>query len=246
MTGRVRVAAVVRLQIAPADVAGVDAVSAVARRERRDARAVVVGAERARERRERPLRDAAAADQPPIGARRDDREVGFPAADRAVPVMSSSPRSTRGASASAQRARNGRSASTSTWSRPAGASVGCAIARVRAWLDARRPLVPAGHERLERVAVAAERDDGVVVGALERLEAQQDVGGLPERQAEVGPLERDVAEPDERPAGRLLRARPTPDPAESRAAARAPGRGAACRRARAACRRRTPARAGRL
>ena len=56
ITGRVRVRRVVRLQVPPADVARVDAVAAVARRERRDQRAVVVGAERAGERREAPLR----------------------------------------------------------------------------------------------------------------------------------------------------------------------------------------------
>ena len=55
-------------------------------------------------------------------------------------------------------------------------------------------------ERLERVAVAAEREDPFVVGALERFEAAQDVGGLPERQPEIGPVERDVAEADDRPA----------------------------------------------
>ena len=51
-----RVPAVVRLQIAPADVARVHAIAAVARRERRDERPVVVRAERTGERRERPLR----------------------------------------------------------------------------------------------------------------------------------------------------------------------------------------------
>ena len=87
ITGALRVPGVVRLEIAAADVAGVDAVAAVARGERRDQRAVVVRAERAGQRREAPLRDAAAADQPPIGARRDHREVRLPAADRAVAVV---------------------------------------------------------------------------------------------------------------------------------------------------------------
>ena len=116
-------------------------------------------------------------------------------------------RSTRCISASAQRARNGRSASTSTWSRLGGRSGGAALAgRVR--VDAARSRVPLRDERLERVAVAAERHDLLVVGALERLEAVEDVGGLAERQAEVGPLERDVAEADSGPPGRLLRAQP--------------------------------------
>ena len=72
--------------------------------------------------------------------------------------------------------------------------------------------------------------------ALERLVALQDVGRLAQRQPEVGPLERDVAEADGRPSGRLLRARATSGRAESTAAARAPARAAACPRARSACR----------
>ncbi len=47
-----------------------------------------------------------------------------------------------------------------------------------------------------------------MVGPLQRLEAQQDVGGLTQRQAEVAPLERDVGEADERTARGLLGARP--------------------------------------
>ena len=58
--------------------------------------------------------------------------------------------------------------------------------------------------RWERVALAGDRDDGVVVGRLERVEAPQDVGGLPESEAEIAPFERDVAEPDQGAAGRLL------------------------------------------
>ena len=53
-----------------------------------------------------------------------------------------------------------------------------------------------------------ERDDGGVFGTLERVEPAQDVGRLAKRQAEVGPVERDVAEPDQRAAGRLLLAQP--------------------------------------
>ena len=48
--------------------------------------AIVVGAERAGRRAIDPLGRAAAADQPALGARRDDGEVGLPAADRTVAV----------------------------------------------------------------------------------------------------------------------------------------------------------------
>ena len=58
--------------------------------------------------------------------------------------------------------------------------------------------------RFERITVAAERDDGVVVLPIERLEPLEDVRRLPECQAEVRPVERNVAEPDERPARLLL------------------------------------------
>ena len=74
--------------------------------------------------------------------------------------------------------------------------------------DAGRCLVPRRHEWLEGVAIPAERDDLLVIGALEDLETLQDVGGLTERQTKIGPVERDVPEADERPAGRLLRAEP--------------------------------------
>ena len=60
----------------------------------------------------------------------------------------------------------------------------------------------------KRVAFASERHDGVVVGRVEGVEAPQDVGGLPERQAEVGPVERDVREADQRATGRKLCAQP--------------------------------------
>ena len=67
----------------------------------------------------------------------------------------------------------------------------------------RRRDVPLRHERLERVAVAAEREDLLVVGAIDRVVAVQDVRGLPERQAEVAPVERDVAEANRRVARSL-------------------------------------------
>ena len=86
-------------------------------------------------------------------------------------------------------------------------ALGRALARIGA-VHARRRGVPPLDERLERVAVAREGDDLLVLGRVERVEAAQDVGRLPERQAEVGPVERNVGEADERPAGGLLRAQP--------------------------------------
>jgi hypothetical protein len=47
-----------------------------------------------------------------------------------------------------------------------------------------------------------------MVWRLERFEPQQDIGGLPEDQPEIGPFEGDVAESDEGAAGRLLRLEP--------------------------------------
>ena len=63
-------------------------------------------------------------------------------------------------------------------------------------------------QRLERVAVPSELHDGGVIGGLERVVPPQDVGGLPERQPEVGPVERDVGEAHDRTSGRALRAQP--------------------------------------
>ena len=137
-----------------------------------------------------------------------------------------------------QRARNGRSASTSTCSRPGGPSGPCRppAPDVRA--------VPARHDRLERVALARERDDGRVVGGLERVEAAEDVGGLAKRQAEIGPVERDVAEPDR------ARGRPTAASRSQPSSAEIHGSGTRdCTRRcisterHAACRRPRPARA---
>ena len=47
-----------------------------------------------------------------------------------------------------------------------------------------------------------------MVGALQRVEALQDVRGLPEGQPEVAPLQRNVAEANHRPSRGLLRAKP--------------------------------------
>ena len=99
-------------------------------------------------------------------------------------------------------------------------------------------------ERLERVAVAAERERSA---RARRARARRSGAGC-RRSAgassrKIGPLERNVAEADGRPPGAPAAPRARPGRAESTAAARAPGRAAASRRARAACRRRTPARA---
>ena len=58
------------------------------------------------------------------------------------------------------------------------------------------------------MAFASERHDGIVVGRVERIEAPEDVGRLPERQAEVSPVERDVRKSNKRTAGGKLRAQP--------------------------------------
>ena len=84
----------------------------------------------------------------------------------------------------------------------------CPHFRVVGGIDPRRCVVPIGHERLERVSFPPERNDLVVVRALERFEPLKDVGGLAERQTEIGPLERDVAKAHERTSGRLLRSQP--------------------------------------
>ena len=65
-----------------------------------------------------------------------------------------------------------------------------------------------GHQRLECVAVATELHDRGMIGRLERVVPPQDVGGLPERQPEIGPVERDIGESHDGPSGRALRAEP--------------------------------------
>ena len=108
---------------------------------------------------ERPLRDAAAADQAAIGARRDHREVRLPAAERAVAVV---PRRQIDALHAAPR-RSARETAAAPAPAPdrgsAGASSGVAL---RAGRAPSTPEVASYHcvdERLERVAVASERDD---------------------------------------------------------------------------------------
>ena len=79
-----RPAGVIRLQIPQTDVARVHAVLTVRRGERRDARAIRVAAVRTGQRLELPPQRAATANQVTFRTRRDDREVGFPAAQRTV------------------------------------------------------------------------------------------------------------------------------------------------------------------
>ena len=74
-------------------------------------------------------------------------------------------------------------------------------------IDPRRRLVPALDQRLEPT-ITPERDDLIVVGQFERLEPPQDIGRLAQRQPEVGPVERDVPEADDRPAGGVLGTNP--------------------------------------
>ncbi len=197
---------IVGLQIPAADVARVDTVLAVARRERRDARAIGVAAERASQRSERPLSDAAAADETPIGVRRDDGEVRFPPAERTVPV--GPPRQIDALHQHFRRSRQERPQRQHQDLIEAGRRA-CRRALLSVGpLCARGGGIPGGDERLERVPAARERKNRVVLGGFERVEAPQNVGGLAERQPEIGPFERDVAEPHQRPAGRLLRPQP--------------------------------------
>src|SRR5204863_4844065 len=79
-------AAVEGLDVALAHVAAVQAVEAVAGRERGDPGAVGVEAPRAGELVEAPAGRASRADEQPLGGRRDHREVGLAAAERAVAV----------------------------------------------------------------------------------------------------------------------------------------------------------------
>ena len=79
---------VVRLQIAPADVAGIDTIETVGGGERRNLRPIAVMAVRTGQRLELPAQRASSADQMPVRRRRDDGEVRLAAAQRAVRVAS--------------------------------------------------------------------------------------------------------------------------------------------------------------
>jgi hypothetical protein len=61
-----------------------------------------------------------------------------------------------------------------------------------------------GHQRLQRVPVAAQIENLLVLGPVHRVVPVEDVCGLAQRQPEIGPLERDVGKPDHRPSGELL------------------------------------------
>ena len=246
MTGRARVSRVVRLQIPVADVARVHAVAAVARGERRDARAVVVRAEGARQRRERPLRDAAAADEPAIGARHDDGEVGFPAAERAV-ARGSMPTGRRAVQSTSVAAREERPQREQQHLIEAGrrdrrAGAACGVPRCR-----RRPTwrcTSAATSGSSDVAVAAERHDRA---RGRRARARRSAAGCRRSAGTSGGSRSSRAEcrRSARAGARRPAAPPAmPGPAESTAAARAPARDAASRPARSACRPPPPARAG--
>lgn len=70
-------------------------------------------------------------------------------------------------------------------------------------------LVPFGDEGFERVAFTGEREDPLILVGLERFKSAEDIRRLPERQPEIAPLEWNVAEPDDRPPGALLRRQPS-------------------------------------
>jgi hypothetical protein len=59
-----------------------------------------------------------------------------------------------------------------------------------------------------QIVLTPKSDDLIVVGSIERVEAAQDVGRLPERESEVGPINGYVAEPHDRPTRGVLRSYP--------------------------------------
>jgi starch synthase len=75
-------------------------------------------------------------------------------------------------------------------------------------LDARCGEVPARHNRLQRVTVAPKRQDQLVLGSIQRLVAQQDVGRLAEREPEIRPIKRHIAEAHGGASSRLLGGEP--------------------------------------
>jgi hypothetical protein len=75
-----------------------------------------------------------------------------------------------------------------------------ALVGARVALPARRRhrrLVPRGHDRFD-LPVARQPLNTVVIGQLERLEAAQNIGGLPNHQAEIAPVDRDLFELQDR------------------------------------------------
>ena len=68
--------------------------------------------------------------------------------------------------------------------------------------------VPVGHQGFKGISLARECLHLLVVRALDVPEAVKDVGGLPQCEPKVAPIQRDVAEADGRTAGVLLRREP--------------------------------------
>ena len=84
-----------------------------------------------------------------------------------------------------------------------GGIVGRARVRIGS-IDAGGRVVPPRQRRLEQVGVASDRDNPLVVSTLKGFEPLQDVGCLAQCEPEVGPVERDVCEADDRTARRIL------------------------------------------
>src|SRR6185436_20464266 len=77
-----------------------------------------------------------------------------------------------------------------------------------ALLDARSGEVPAHHNWLQRVTVSPKRENHLVLGLIQRLMAEQNVCRLAEREPEVRPVERHIAEAHGGASGRLLAGEP--------------------------------------
>ena len=169
-------------------------------------RAVVVRAKGAGYGLERPFGEAPAADEMAVGRGRDDGEVRLPAAKRAVaaaPGRQVRALDERFGAARQKRAQRQHKHLLET----PGGSWGETLAGCRA-VHAGRRLVPRRHHGLERVGLAAKRDDGFVFCRFDHLVAAQDVGRLPERQPEIRPFEGDIRKADDRAACLLLGAQP--------------------------------------
>jgi hypothetical protein len=148
------------------------------------------------------LGETPAADQPSIGVGRDHREVRFPPAKGAVTEVPG-----REIHLLAERFRAARQEGThreqehlsQVW------QIGQLILGARYVSDTTpTPVVPVLHQGFERVALARQGENLLVLAAVERIEAVEDVGRLPKREAEVRPFERDIAESDDGTAQALL------------------------------------------
>src|SRR5262245_61834602 len=72
-------------------------------------------------------------------------------------------------------------------------------------LRSRRIAVPRGHEGFQRISGTSQRKDLLMFMSVHRLVTMKDIGGLPEREPKVGPVERDIHETGHRTAEPLLR-----------------------------------------